>query len=132
MSNIVSDEGTTLRDASVKITSQRTVSCAHEETLKGLPSPFPLGPFDQLAVHYLPVTVIYVYDAARSGGKDPISVPRLQQAFSRLLDYYPHLTGRRRIDATDGNVAIDRLGSGAALYTAECDTPLDAFRKIFR
>ncbi|KAL1695208.1 transferase [Schizophyllum commune] len=127
MSNIVSDEGTTLRDASVKITSQRTVSCAHEETLKGLPSPFPLGPFDQLAVHYLPVTVIYVYDAARSSGKDPISVPRLQQAFSRLLDYYPHLTGRRRIDPTDGTVAIDRLGSGAALYTAECDKPLNAF-----
>ncbi|KAI5888321.1 uncharacterized protein SCHCODRAFT_02587304 [Schizophyllum commune H4-8] len=128
MSDIVLDKGTTTRASSVKITSQHTVSCAHEETLKGLPSPFPLGPFDQLAVHYLPVTVIFVYDITRSGDNDPISSPRLQQAFSRLLDYYPHLTGRRRIDPTDGTVAIDRLGSGAALYTAECDAPLDSFR----
>ncbi|KAL1667282.1 transferase [Schizophyllum commune] len=128
MSDIVLDEDTTTRGSSVKIISQHIVSCAHDETLKSLPSPFPLGPFDQLAVHYLHVTVIFVYDVNRSRGVDPISVPRLQQAFSRLLDYYPHLTGRRHIDPTDGTVAIDRLGSGAALYTAECDTPLDAFR----
>ncbi|KAL1717059.1 transferase [Schizophyllum commune] len=128
MSNFVMDKGTRTRDASVKITSQHTIACAHDEALNDLPSPFPLGPFDQLAVHYLPVTVIFVYDIARSSGDDPVSVPRLQQAFSRLLDYYPHLTGRRRIDPTDGTVAIDHLGSGAALYTAECDAPLDAFR----
>ncbi|KAL1741296.1 transferase family-domain-containing protein [Schizophyllum fasciatum] len=118
-----------LEAPSVKITSQYALNCAHEDTTKNLPSVFRLGPFEQLAVPYLPVTVIFVYDIAQSGGEDLVSVSRLHQALDRLLDYYPHLTGRRCIDPLDGTTHIGRLGTGAALYTAECSSRLDAFRK---
>ncbi|KAL1724071.1 transferase [Schizophyllum commune] len=111
----------------VQVTSKRLLFCAHEESVKKLPPIFRLGPFDQLTVHYLPVAVIFVYDASHAGNKEPVSVERLQKALSRLLDYYPHLTGRRRINPVDGTAEIDRLGSGAALYTAECSSRLDAF-----
>ncbi|KAL1679399.1 transferase [Schizophyllum commune] len=109
----------------VQITSKRPLFCGHEEAVKKFPPIFRLGPFDQLTVHYLPVAVIFVYNAAHAVNKEPISVERLEKALGRLLDYYPHLTGRRRINPVDGTAEIDRLGSGAALYTAECGSRLD-------
>ncbi|KAL1755645.1 transferase [Schizophyllum commune] len=111
----------------VQVTSKRWIFCAHDENVKNLPPIFRLGPFDQLTVHYLPVAVIFIYDAASSGHKEPVSINHLEKALSRLLDYYPHLTGRRRINPVDGTAEIDRLGSGAALYTAECSSRLDVF-----
>ncbi|KAI5890686.1 uncharacterized protein SCHCODRAFT_02690613 [Schizophyllum commune H4-8] len=111
----------------VQVTSKRPLFCAHKEAVKRLPPIFRLGPFDQLTVHYLPVAVIFVYDAADAEHKEPVSAERLEKALSQLLDYYPHLTGRRRINPVDGTAELDQLGSGAALYIAECGSRLDAF-----
>ncbi|EOD43400.1 putative duf907 domain protein [Neofusicoccum parvum UCRNP2] len=93
------------------------VTARNETTI---PSPFKLGPLDQLVNLSVPIAVVFTY-------KSGIAVERLQRALARLLDYYPHLTGRLRISEEDGTREMTALGSGAELLVAECTSRLDAF-----
>jgi hypothetical protein len=84
-----------------------------------------LGPLDHLVLPSIPVAVVFVYTAS-AVCEEPISVTHLQGAIERLLDYYPHLTGRLKIDESDGTREIICLGSGAELHVAQCNARLDA------
>jgi hypothetical protein len=60
----------------------------------------------------------------------PIICPiRLKHSLNRLLDYYPHLTGRLSIDSTDRTPFINQIGVGALYRTARCDRTLESFRQ---
>ncbi|GME34446.1 hypothetical protein BOTBODRAFT_34444 [Neofusicoccum parvum] len=109
-----------LQDCSVTVLSKHIIQCAHEESLATIPSPFKLGPLDQLVNLSVPIAVVFTY-------KSGIAVDRLQRALARLLDYYPHLTGRLHISEEDGTREMTALGSGAELLVAECTSRLDAF-----
>lgn len=45
-------------------------------------------------------------------------------ALGRLLDFYPHLTGRMRVNAKDGSTEIHELGKGAEMHSAICESSL--------
>lgn len=114
--------------ASPQVTPINTISlqCADKNSLQALKSPFPLGPLDLVALQYVPIAVVFVY---RNDGDAPdglIAVERLQRSLERLLDYYPHLTGRIVIDQDDQSARIEQLGTGAKLVTADCSDPLEA------
>ncbi|RAH81393.1 hypothetical protein BO86DRAFT_273235, partial [Aspergillus japonicus CBS 114.51] len=89
--------------------------------------PYMLGPFDQLGHFATPINAVWIYHPSPSG--DLIPVDRLRKAISRLLDYYPHLTGRLRIDPATGVRSMTRLGTGIHLSEAQCDAPLRSFAR---
>ncbi|EWY79802.1 hypothetical protein FOYG_17091 [Fusarium oxysporum NRRL 32931] len=107
----------------VKVTSIHEVKSAHP---LDIPDPYVLGAFDQLGNPPISINVVWIYKATSAAA---VPLPRLQRAISRLLDYYPHLTGRLRISPDDGLRTIDRLGTGMHLLEATCDAPLEAFAK---
>jgi hypothetical protein len=112
----------------VSVTSRHTVCCANKSSWTALDSPFCLGPLDQLAVTYVPIAVVFVYKQLLSTPEvELISVERLQSALTLLLDHYPHLTGRLKINTSDGTREITRLGTGTELLVAQCSEQLDAF-----
>ncbi|KAJ4252918.1 hypothetical protein NW762_010824 [Fusarium torreyae] len=88
--------------------------------------PFLLGPLDHLGSPVIPVSAVWVYETS-SGCPKPVSIETLSQALSRLLDYYPQLTGRLDIDPSNGIRTISRQGTGIYLYEASCDASLTEF-----
>ncbi|KAH8770837.1 transferase [Diaporthe sp. PMI_573] len=107
--------------AKITITATHVVQSQHQISLQG---PFALGPLDQLYHFATPVTAVWFYESSSSS---LIPLERLHIAISRLLDYYPHLTGRLHIDPATDVRSVDRLGTGAHLIEARCD---DSFRSF--
>ncbi|EJD40769.1 hypothetical protein AURDEDRAFT_31749, partial [Auricularia subglabra TFB-10046 SS5] len=86
-------------------------------------APTRLGPFDSLVSPVIPVAIVFVY---RNEGQENelIPVDRFQQALERVLDFYPHLTGRLHIDSATGQRSYTDLGAGAELLVAHCHSSL--------
>lgn len=101
------------------------VRASTDASWQALESPHELGPIDQTNSPLIPVVTTIVWKAAGRG--DPVLLPfsRLEIAIARLLDFYPHLTGRLAIDSI-GRACINRLGSGAELLQARVHSRLDA------
>ncbi|OGM47594.1 hypothetical protein ABOM_004234 [Aspergillus bombycis] len=104
------------------------VQCADMRSLAQVPCPFPLGPFDHLLPPFATIAVVFVWrkplGTDTAAGGPIIAFDLLHLALSRLLDFYPHLTGRVRINAKDGSTEIYQLGEGAELHSAVCESPL--------
>ncbi|KAI9637469.1 transferase [Dioszegia hungarica] len=96
--------------------------------LSRTPTPFVLGPIDLLTLYFIPVATVLIYEPS-SDGTPPFSLDRLHTAISYLLNYYPHLSGRFRIDTAAGKHVIDRHGTGALLHEATIDVPLSSYTK---
>ncbi|KAH7211466.1 transferase [Fusarium oxysporum] len=114
-----------MADATAKVTVKATHIIQSEHQIS-LQNPFVLGPFDQLGHYATPVNTVWIYG---SSSVNLIPVDRLRRAISRLLDYYPHLTGRLTIDPETGVRSITRLGTGMHLLEAHCDAPLQTFAR---
>lgn len=110
----------------VTVAEQLSLQCADQASLLGHEEPVLLGPLDQIVRHYLPIAVVFVYETT-STTDELIPIDRLQRALRRLLDYYPHLTGRLVVSPKDQSLQIERLGAGATLISAYCDAPLSTF-----
>lgn len=114
----------------VRVISKQLVSCSDPTKIAEAPKPWRLGPLDSLVAYQVPIAVVFVYEASESGGSARgISASRLQDAVGRLLNIYPHLTGRLSVDRNTGHRTIDRLDSGAEVYEAEVHQTLAAYRK---
>ncbi|KAI8998235.1 transferase [Gaertneriomyces semiglobifer] len=114
----------------VVITARRTVLAADPTSWKALPSPFVLGPLDSLTVPIVPIAVLFVYKQQLASADAQLIVrDQLYRALSRLLDYYPHLTGRLQFNSSDGSIEIGQLGAGADFLEAECGHPLSDFSR---
>ncbi|RAH71402.1 uncharacterized protein BO66DRAFT_470553 [Aspergillus aculeatinus CBS 121060] len=92
-----------------------------------LPDPYMLGPFDHLYHFATPVNAVWIYQSSPSVNLIPVE--RLRKAIRRFLDYYPHLTGRLRIDPATGVRSMTRLGTGIHFFEAHCDAPLRSFAR---
>ncbi|KAJ9655510.1 hypothetical protein H2201_008786 [Coniosporium apollinis] len=110
---------------SVTITGHHTLQCANKASIATLEEPVKLGPLDQLVLPFVPIALVFIYKAPSESRSVLLPAERLQRAASLLLDHYPHLTGRLHMNATDGTPEITRLGTGAALLTAQCDAWLE-------
>ncbi|KAJ7498509.1 hypothetical protein FB451DRAFT_1202137 [Mycena latifolia] len=99
----------------VSVTARHTVRCADESSCNALDLPFRLGSLDQMVSPHIPIS----------------NVERLQRALTRLLDYYPQLTGRLQINS-DTTLEITQLGTGAELLEAHCSEHLDALSSAGR
>ena len=112
-------------DPRVYITQTHVINCANPESLKSLPSPFVLGPFDHLVPTKVPIDLVFVYSKPTNVLLRPrfIPVPRLLQAMAILLDYYPHLTGRLKVDPRNGVRSITNMGTGVNVVEAYSDIP---------
>lgn len=113
---------------SVTVVNSEVVRCANDAPYETLSSPFRLGPLDTLVAPFVPVATVFVYrqprDSASAREELIIPLPRLRLALTRLLDYYPHLTGRLQLNP-DGSREIVSVGTGAELFEARCDLRLD-------
>lgn len=117
--------------------SNATVTVQHEFVLQrmeavspqNLQSPVHLGPLDHISLGFVPIAAVFVY-RQDSPNQEVIPLPRLRLALSRLLDYYPHLTGRIVVNPDDHSTQIEHLDAGAKLVSATCDQPLDKFEGI--
>lgn len=110
----------------VQITAQYNLQCASKAAVTTVESPFKLGPLDELVFASVPIECVYVYKKSELSHKDRfISVERLRDALSYLLNYYPHLTGRLQFNSQTRAPEITRLGAGAALLEAQCNSRLD-------
>ena len=108
--------------SSVKSLSSHTIQCSTPTATDKLERPFRLGPLDR--VHpFIPIAVVYVFLSPGTPQDDFIPVSKLSEAMSRVLDYYPQLTGRLRI-GSNGRRVIESLGTGAELNEATCDLDL--------
>lgn len=111
--------------SSVNATSHHTILSSNESSWKSLETPFLLGPLDQLVASFTPVTAVFLYQ--QSEGTEVIPIARLHTAFSRLLDYYPHLSGRLQINPVDASIEIASFGTGAELVFAQSTESLHSF-----
>ncbi|KAH8807360.1 transferase [Xylogone sp. PMI_703] len=109
--------------AKITITATHVVQSAHPISLE---EPFILGPFDQLGHFATPINVVWIYE---SSSVDLIPLERLHKALSRLLDYYPQLTGRLHINHDTDARSITRIGTGIQLLEASCDASLQSFAR---
>lgn len=134
-----SDSTSTSDASAVTVLARYPLQCADDTSLRRIESPMHLGPFDQVVPPFVPIAVVFVYrpeatpsspspsPSPPNSGSELIPIERLHRALARLLDYYPHLTGRVAFNPQDQTPEIDRLGSGAELVSAQCDAPLEAF-----
>ncbi|RLN26442.1 hypothetical protein BBO99_00007926 [Phytophthora kernoviae] len=114
----------------VTVIEKFLLQCADESSLQNLESPMFLGPLDQLALAFVPISVVFVYPHEASSTREVIPLKRLRHALARLLDYYPHLTGRVTVNQKDHTAQIEHLGSGGKLVSAKCGEPLNAFQGV--
>ncbi|KAF4968639.1 hypothetical protein FSARC_4014 [Fusarium sarcochroum] len=116
----------------VHVLARHTVQSANlivPDSVASSTFPFLLGPLDHLGSPIIPVGVVWIYGSS-SGCPKPVSIDTLSQALSRLLDYYPQLTGRLNIDTSSGIRTISRQETGVHLYEARCDVSLPKFYNI--
>lgn len=109
----------------VTITSRRFVQCADDTAINKLGSSFHLGVIDMRAFPLINNEVIFVYKKPGLGAGNFIPAHRLEQAFSRVLDYYPHLTGRFEKISAEKGYKITQFNKGADFVEAECPLQLD-------
>ncbi|OJK03618.1 hypothetical protein ASPACDRAFT_22320 [Aspergillus aculeatus ATCC 16872] len=121
-----------LRREDVQISERRPLHCADRTSAASLEPYWPLGPMDHLVFPSVPIEVVFVYENPHASSALPsssldelLSTLRLEQALSRLLDYYPHLTGRLHFYPDSRAPGISRLGTGAELFVADCVLRLD-------
>lgn len=112
--------------AQVQVTARHILRCTNEDAVAALESPFKLGPINHLVFPFVPIEAVFVYRKPTStSDTELICVPQLKRALSRLLDYYPHLTGRLQFDPEERTPEITRLGTGAELLEAQSSIRLD-------
>ncbi|OWZ16067.1 hypothetical protein PHMEG_00010193 [Phytophthora megakarya] len=116
-------------NSTVTATADFPLQCSDDSSLQSLPSPVLLGPLDQRSLLAIPLAVVFVY-RAKASTEELIPIDRLRRAICRLLDYYPHLTGRIIINPEDQSPQIEQLGAGAKLVTAQCTEPLKSFEVV--
>ncbi|RSH95529.1 hypothetical protein EHS25_000621 [Saitozyma podzolica] len=117
----------TVPSSSVTVVTSEVVRCANNASYETLSSPFRLGPLDTLVAPFIPVAAVFVYRQLGDSApprEELIPLPRLRLALTRLLDCYPHLTGRLQLNP-DGSREIVRVGTGAELFEARSDLRLD-------
>ncbi|EGZ12183.1 hypothetical protein PHYSODRAFT_303925 [Phytophthora sojae] len=114
----------------VTVVEKLTVYCSDETSLQELESPVVLGPLDHITQSFTPITVVFVYRRGGDASAELVPFDRFRSALSRLLDYYPHLTGRLAMDPKDRTPRVEQLGKGVTLLAAECSEPLAAFEKM--
>lgn len=107
--------------AKVTVTATHVVQSQHPISLQ---DPFILGPFDQLLHFAIPVDAVWVYESPSTSS---VPLERLYKATSRLLDYYPHLTGRLHIDRSTHVRSVGRLGTGMHLVEARSNASFRSF-----
>lgn len=112
--------------SSVRVSASHSVSSATASTWQALPTPFVLGPLDYLVPPFIPIAAIFVYESTADTA-ELVSFARLHHALARLLDHYPHLTGRLSINPNDHTPEITRLGAGVELVAATCSEHLATF-----
>jgi hypothetical protein len=110
------------------ITSRHRLQCVDRDALKGLESPFQLGPLDHIMLRVETIQVVFVYEMPTDGLRDGEMIPvdHLRRALCHLLDYYPHLTGRLHFDPNTNAPEIIGLGTGGELLEAHCSERLDS------
>ncbi|WVQ95443.1 hypothetical protein IAU59_002540 [Kwoniella sp. CBS 9459] len=87
---------------------------------------YELGPLDQLALDWLPIIVVLIYEST-------IDPSTLERAIEILLRYYPRLTGRLDVQSESGSGGpsprIADLGAGVDLWLAQFEghDPVQAF-----
>ncbi|KAI9988702.1 hypothetical protein PInf_022160 [Phytophthora infestans] len=112
------------------MTEQVSLQCADEASLQTVELPTRLGPLDQRYLLGIPLAVVFVYRSTNSAVEELIPIDRLRRALERLLDFYPHLTGRILVDPVDKAPRIEQLGAGAKLVSAQCSEPLTSFETV--
>jgi hypothetical protein len=108
------------RDASQSINS------GHPEAWASLPSPFHLGPLDQLGSAATSISVVYIYEGSPQIPL-PIQFAKLRTALQYLLNSYPHLTGKLHLDEANNRRTLHRFGSSVTLIEAKCCRTLSSF-----
>ncbi|EEY70609.1 uncharacterized protein PITG_06068 [Phytophthora infestans T30-4] len=116
--------------STVSMTEQVSLQCADEASLQTVELPTRLGPLDQRYLLGIPLAVVFVYRSTNSAVEELIPIDRLRRALERLLDFYPHLTGRILVDPVDKAPRIEQLGAGAKLVSAQCSEPLTSFETV--
>lgn len=96
-----------------------------ESAYSHLGDSFELGPMD-LTPPSIPTAVVFVY-AKPTSSTLFLPLDRLRLAFSLVLNYYPHLTGRFE-RKENGAFRITKLGTGAQLISSSCSATLASFR----
>ena len=128
----MADKAPTTPSDLVSVIGRYQLQCADNEALWKIESPFHLGPLDHMVFRCVPINVLFAYEPPTSDLQEGerISVSCLREALCRLLDYYPHLTGRLHFDTETNAPSITALGTGAELIEARCSKRLDdeAFR----
>ncbi|KAF2746106.1 hypothetical protein M011DRAFT_446169 [Sporormia fimetaria CBS 119925] len=108
----------------VSVLSKCFLQRAHQLIIPPPQSPFKLGPFDQLGPPMIPIAIVNAYKHPNASQEstpehnDFLNLPRLHLAIQRLLDYYPHLTGRLHFNPTDGTPEINRVDTGVEVISA--------------
>lgn len=102
------------------------VRCSDPQNFKSLPSPFWLSPMEQLSHHSVAIDTAWIYESFPDLSK-PVCISRLRAAFTRLLDYFPTLTGQLSVQPQKGSRSLDRFDTGINLLEATCIDPLAAF-----
>jgi hypothetical protein len=97
----------------------QSVSSEHSSRWTSLPSPFNLGPLDQLGSATTSTSAVYIYESSAQVSQ-PIEITKLRKALQYLLDSYPHLTGRLNVDPTSNRRTLRDFGSGVDLIEARC------------
>ncbi|EEY70596.1 uncharacterized protein PITG_06041 [Phytophthora infestans T30-4] len=94
----------------VNLVKEYLLLCSDKSLIETLESPVLLGPLDNIAQNFTPVSVVFVYLRKETLTGNLIPIERLRRALERLLDYYPHLTGRVVMDDKDNAPRIEQLG----------------------
>ncbi|KAG7377507.1 hypothetical protein PHYPSEUDO_011538 [Phytophthora pseudosyringae] len=114
----------------VEVAAEFSLHCADDSSMERLEAPVLLGPLDHTTQNFTPITVLFVYRREEpASGEELIPIERFRRALGRLLDYYPHLTGRI-VMHEDNAPRIERLGAGATLVSAKCRGRLEAFEAV--
>ena len=102
--------------ASFSVVAARKHVLYHHDT-------YHLGPLDQPVAAHIPVAAVFVFPAAKAGTNLAAS-DTLRHATSLVLDYYPFLAGRLRVDPHDNSRSIGDLDAGAVYDEATCSRRL--------
>ncbi|OCF45624.1 hypothetical protein I317_00526 [Kwoniella heveanensis CBS 569] len=89
---------------------------------------YELGPLDRLALHWLPIIVVFLYP-------EPIDPPTLTRAIEVLFQEggYSHLTGRLHVDSDrPESTCVNKIGSGVEFHLAKAGSPEGGIRSYIQ